>query len=57
MSFMWEAKEIQDMDTDELLEEFKQSVEELPGTGARGRSRYYAALEELRKRVKKGIDN
>jgi len=39
------------MDTDEALEEFKQAVEDLPGTGARGRSRYYAILEELKNRL------
>jgi hypothetical protein len=39
---------------EELLHEYKAAIENLPGSGARGRSWFYAVDSELRKRL--GID-
>jgi hypothetical protein len=36
---------------EELLEEYKASIENLPGSGARGRSWFYSVDTELKKRL------
>jgi hypothetical protein len=36
---------------EELLDEYKAAIENIPGTGARGRSWFYAVDAELRKRL------
>lgn len=39
------------MSNEELLDEYKVAIENLPGSGASGRSWFYAVDAELRKRL------
>lgn len=41
----------EEMPNGELLDEFKRAVENLPGSGASGRSWYYEVKEELEDRL------